>query len=125
MTAWDQTLSLFRDEYHVPLLPPELAAYVGASGELFFPALLFLGFFGRFGALGASAVNVMAVISYANVLLAAGSEAALAQHVLWGFMLAVLLVFGSGKISLDTLLEWRSRVRSRSEVGVAAPAAHG
>jgi uncharacterized membrane protein YphA (DoxX/SURF4 family) len=33
-----------------------------------------------------------------------GSEAALGQHVLWGFMLLTIAVYGPGKISLDYLL---------------------
>src|SRR3569833_1867621 len=53
VSSWSSTLDLFRTEYHVPLLPPPVAAVAGASGELFFPALLFLGLFGRLGALGA------------------------------------------------------------------------
>ena len=35
-SSWQTTLSLFRDEYHVPVLPPELAAVVGTFGDLFF-----------------------------------------------------------------------------------------
>jgi putative oxidoreductase len=102
--SWSNTLSLFKDEYHVPLLPPQLAAAVGTFGELFFPVLLVLGLAGRVGSLGLSAVNLMAVISYAHVLLAEGFEAALAQHVLWGFMLLVIAVFGNGPIALDRFL---------------------
>jgi putative oxidoreductase len=113
VSAWSSTLDLFRTEYHVPVLPPEIAAVTGASGELFFPALLFLGLFGRVGALGAFFVNAMAVISYRQVLLAEGSEAALGQHVLWGFMLLALAVFGPGRISLDTWLERRNAARCR------------
>lgn len=104
VTTWDSTLDLFRNEYHVPLLPPVAAAMVGAFGELFFPVLLVLGIGGRIGALGLFAVNVMAVVSYSQVLLAEGFEAALAQHVLWGFMLLMLAVFGNGSWSLDRLL---------------------
>ena len=37
---WDATLALFHDEYHVPLLPPDLAAMMGATGELCLPLLL-------------------------------------------------------------------------------------
>jgi len=107
VTNWDSTLGLFRDEYHVPLLPPHAAAITGVFGELFFPTLLVLGIGGRLGALGLFAVNVMAVVSYRQVLLADGSEAALAQHVLWGFMLAVLCVFGNGPLALDRLLAKR------------------
>lgn len=104
LSSWDTTLYLFNNEYHTPLLPPEVAAVAGTFGELFFPILLWLGLFGRVGALGMFAVNAMAVISYRQVLLAEGFEAALAQHVLWGFMLIVLMVYGPGKLSLDHLL---------------------
>jgi putative oxidoreductase len=112
-TSWDTTLSLFRDEYRVPLLPPELAAVTGTFGELFFPVMLVLGLFGRLGALGTFAVNAMAVISYSHVLLSEGFEAALAQHVLWGVLLAGLVVFGPGKISVDAWLERRAAARCR------------
>ena len=101
VTSWQSTLSLFEDEYHVPLLPPHVAAVTGAFGELFFPTLLVLGIGGRIGPIGLFAVNAMAVISYRQVLLAEGFEAALAQHVLWGFMLVMLTVFGLGPISAD------------------------
>src|SRR4051794_36692240 len=70
ISSWETTLGLFQDEYHVPLLPPHVAAVVGTFGELFFPLLLVLGFCSRFGAVGLFAVNAMAVISYAHVLLA-------------------------------------------------------
>ena len=106
-TSWETTLSLFRDEYHVPLLPPDLAAVLGTCGELGFPILLYLGLFARLGALGTLFVNVMAVISYRQVLLSEGFEAALGNHVLWGFMLLVVLVFGAGRFSLDAWLERR------------------
>src|SRR5215468_6761716 len=121
VTSWSTTLELFRTEYHVPLLPPPLAAVTGAGGELFFPALLFLGLFSRVGALGAFFVNAMAVISYRQVLLAEGYEAALGQHVLWGFMLLILAVVGPGRIAVDTLLESRLAARCRPLVPTAAP----
>jgi putative oxidoreductase len=104
LSSWDSTLYLFQNEYHTPVLPPHLAAVAGTFGELFFPSLLVLGVVSRFGAFGLFAVNVMAVISYRQVLLAEGFEAALAQHVLWGTLLAFLAVYGPGKFSLDHLL---------------------
>jgi len=118
VTSWSTTLSLFRTEYHVPLLPPPVAAVAGASGELFFPALLFVGLFSRVGALGAFCVNAMAVISYRQVLLAEGSEAALGQHVLWGFMLLILAIFGPGRFALDSWLERQVAARCRPFVGI-------
>jgi putative oxidoreductase len=113
VTTWDQTLELFRSEYHVPLLPPYLAAVTGAAGELFFPLLLVTGLFTRVGALGLFAVNAMALISYWHVLGGEGFEAARGQHYLWGYMALVLITCGAGKISLDALLEKRSAARNR------------
>ena len=104
VSSWDVTLGLFRDEYRVPLLPPELAAVVGTAGELVFPVLLIFGLFGRLSAVGLFAVNAMAVISYAHVLYSEGFEAAIGQHYLWGFMLAMLAIYGPGRWSADQLL---------------------
>jgi putative oxidoreductase len=110
LTTWDTTLELFRSEYHVPLLSPALAAVAGTAGELFFPALLMLGLLTRVGALGLFAVNLLAVMSYWHVLGQDGFEAALAQHVLWGYMLVVIAMCGAGRLSLDHLLEKRAGV---------------
>lgn len=97
---WDTTLALFSDEYHVPLLPPEAAAYMGTAGEIGLPVLLVLGLGGRFAALGLSVVNVVAVLSLAEI-----APAALQQHISWGIVLAALAVFGSGGWTLDRWLE--------------------
>jgi putative oxidoreductase len=105
VTSWDSTLYLFENEYHTPVLSPHVAAVAGAFGELFFPSLLVLGFMGRLSAIGLFAVNAMAVISYSNVLLAEGSEAALGQHILWGTLLVFLIVYGPGIFSLDRVLK--------------------
>jgi putative oxidoreductase len=107
VSDWGQTLSLFETEYRVPLLPPHAAAYAGAAGELLFGVLVILGLVGRAGALGLFAVNAMAFISYRHVLLQDGFEAAVGQHVLWGFMLLTLAVHGPGRWSLDGLLAAR------------------
>lgn len=107
LTGWETALFLFQEEYRVPLLPPELAAVAGTAGELLFPALLVVGLASRYAALGLSAVNLLAVISYAHVLLQPGSEAAIGQHYLWGFMLLVAAVFGGGRWSVDGLLARR------------------
>jgi len=111
---WDTTRVLFHEEYHVPLLPPDLAALLGTFGETAFPALLVAGLFTRYAALGLSLVNVMAVVSYAHVLLAEGYEAALGQHVLWGVMAATLVVFGGGRWSLDQWLGGAAPASARS-----------
>jgi putative oxidoreductase len=106
--SWDTTVWLFENEYRTPLLPPSVAAVLGTFGELVFPALLIVGLASRLGALGLSAVNAMAVVSYAHVLLSAGNEAALGQHVLWGVLLLTIAIYGPGKLSLD---QWIARPR--------------
>ncbi len=52
INSWDTTLFLFKEEYHVPFVPPELAAVAGTGGELIFPDLLIVGLFGRLSAVG-------------------------------------------------------------------------
>ena len=96
---WDTTLALFADEYHVPLLPPELAAVAGTTGELVLPVLLALGLAGRFGAMGLFVLNIVAVLSLQEV-----AEAALQQHIFWGSLLAGLILWGPGKWSVDHYL---------------------
>ena len=100
-SSWDSTVYLFETEYHTPWLSPQDAALAGTFGELFFPALLVLGLYARLSAIGLLVVNIVAVISYSQVLLAPGSEAALAQHILWGVLILAVIVYGPGKISVD------------------------
>lgn len=97
---WENTIALFRYEYHVPILPPAFAAFMGASGELLFPALLALGLLTRPAALGLFMVNVMAVISY-PALFEFSCPAAINDHFYWGALLLVLMAFGAGRLSLD------------------------
>lgn len=97
---WDSTLYLFSEEYHVPILPPEVAAYMGTGGELILPVLLVFGILGRFSALGLLILNIVAVMSLSDI-----SPAALGQHVLWGALLIALAIWGVGKLSVDTLLQ--------------------
>lgn len=117
--SWENTLFLFREEYQVPVLPPALAAVAGTAGELLLPVLLIAGLAGRWSALGLFAVNALAVVSYRHVLLAEGFEAALGQHLLWGFMLAMLACYGPGPIALDRLPAPAVRSAARTAPGVA------
>ena len=59
LASWDTTLQLFQEEYKVPLLPPDVAAYLGTAVELTAPVLLVLGLATR---LGASAMLGMALV---------------------------------------------------------------
>ncbi|MFD1626618.1 DoxX family protein [Azospirillum griseum] len=96
---WDATLYLFSEEYQVPLLPPELAAYLATTVELVTPPLLILGLLTRPVAavlLGMTIVIQLAV--YPN---------AWPVHIQWAAMLLILLCRGAGSLSLDHLLSRR------------------
>ena len=102
---WSVTLALFANEYHVPLLPPSLAALMGTATELSMPILLALGLATRFGSFVLFVFNIIAVISYAAL-----PDIAVKDHVLWGTMILVVLLFGPGKISLDYWIGRKLRV---------------
>ena len=93
---WSSTVSLFENEYAVPLLPPQLAAFLGTGVELFFPVLLVLGLGTRFAAFVLFVFNIIAVVSYPEL-----GAAGLKDHELWGLLLLVTLLHGPGALSLD------------------------
>lgn len=98
LANWDTAVALFTDEYRLPLVPPELAAYVAASIELSAPVLLVLGLLTRPAAavlLGMTAV--IEILVYPQ---------AWPTHIQWAAMLLVLLCRGPGALSLDHWL-WR------------------
>jgi putative oxidoreductase len=97
LANWDATLSLFEDEYKLPLLPPDVAAYVGAGIELSTPVLLVLGFLTRpaaFVLLGMT--TIIEIFVYPQ---------AWPTHIQWAAMLLVLLCRGAGTFSIDHLLK--------------------
>jgi putative oxidoreductase len=104
---WDITLLLFTEEYKVPLLSPEVAAVLGTGAELVLPILLVLGLVGRFAAVGLSVVNFVAVLSLSDI-----APAALQQHITWGVLLAVLVLYGLGKWTIDCMW-FRPRIERR------------
>ena len=97
--SWDTTVLLFANEYHVPLLSPEIAAVLGTGAELTLPLLLAFGLGTRLAAAALFVFNVVAVISYPEL-----EGAGLDQHYVWGILLAVTLAHGPGPLSLDRLL---------------------
>jgi putative oxidoreductase len=116
---WDTTLALFADEYHVPLLSPTVAAWLGTGAELILPVLLVFGLFGRFAALGLSLLNVVAVLSLMDI-----PDAALMGHVFWGSLLLALLLWGSGRWSLDRfMVPWLRALVFGHRAGPTAPQA--
>lgn len=99
---WDTTLFLFEEEYQVPFLNFEFAAFLATAGELVLPVLLFFGLTSRFGAMGISIINVVAVLSLEEI-----APAALSLHVIWGVLLLLIVLWGGGRLSMDHMIKVR------------------
>jgi len=110
IASWDSTLALFDGEYAVPLLPPEVAAFLGTGVELFFPVLLVFGLGSRFAALVLFVFNIIAVISYPDL-----GAVGLKDHQTWGVLLLVSLLHGPGLLSLDHWIRGRFMPRAGGE----------
>ena len=108
LSSWSTTVDLFAYEYNVPLLSPEIAAYLATGAELLLPVLLVFGFITRPAALGLFELNVVAAMALAQTDFA--SAAGHWQHMLWGTMLAVIFAFGPGALSIDKLIsnKWKN-----------------
>lgn len=102
IASWDSTLYLFELEYQVPILPWELAAYLGTTAELTLPIFVALGLLSRPMALTLFIFNIVAVISYPVLW-----EQGFYDHQLWGVMLLLVVVWGAGPISVDRVLRQR------------------
>lgn len=101
---WNSTVQLFEYEYSVPLLSPELAAFLATAAELTLPVALVAGLLSRPAALALFVLNYVAMISYPDI-----SPAGIKDHWLWGALLLVTFFHGPGKISLDHWLRrWLS-----------------
>ncbi len=99
LNDWNITLTLFRNDYHVPVLPPALAAVLGTGAELLLPVFLLFGLGTRFAAAGLFVFNIVAATSYPDL-----SDAGRVYHMMWGALLLVTFFYGPGKFSLDHLL---------------------
>ena len=104
IASWDSTLYLFELEYQVPVLPWELAAYMGTAAELILPVFVALGLFTRPMAAVLFVFNIIAVVSYPLLW-----EKGFYDHQLWGLMILVVVVWGPGPISADKVI--RSQIK--------------
>jgi putative oxidoreductase len=96
LANWQTTLYLFASEYHVPLLPSVLAAYMAVTIEVTTPPLLVLGLLTR--AASAVLLGMTAVIEIFVY------PQAWPTHIQWAAMMLVLLCRGPGRLSLDWLV---------------------
>jgi len=93
-------VDLFREEFQLPVLPPELGALLAATGEHLLPLLLLVGLGTRFAALG---LLVMTLVIQLLVY-----PGAWAVHGTWAAVLLWLMMRGAGAVSLDHLIERRA-----------------
>jgi putative oxidoreductase len=93
LTISDSAYTLFREEYKVPLLPPELAAHMAAYAEHLFPILLALGLLTRLSALALLGMTaVIQIFVYPD---------AWPTHLSWAALMLYLIGRGAGPVSLD------------------------
>ena len=96
---WDTTLMLFTEEYKVPIIPPELAAYLATALELAGPVMLVLGLGAR---LGAAAMLGMTLVIQIFVY-----PTSYPAHLLWAGPLLYLVLRGPGALSIDHAIRRR------------------
>jgi putative oxidoreductase len=98
------TLALFKHEYQLPILPPEIASYMATAAELALPPLLIAGLFTRYAALALLCMTlVIQVFVYPN---------AFDTHGVWAASLLYLMKYGAGAIALDRFVEPAMKERS-------------
>jgi putative oxidoreductase len=95
----DSALTLFRYEYKLPYLPPDIAAPLAATAEHLFPLLILIGLGTRFSALALLGMTlVIQLFVYPD---------AYATHGSWAAVLLYLMARGPGKLSIDHWLAAR------------------
>lgn len=93
LTITPGTYELFRSEYALPLLPPELAAHLATYAEHLFPVLLVLGLLTR--------VSALALLGMTAVIEIFVYPDAWSTHLSWAALLLLLIGRGAGRWSVD------------------------
>ena len=95
----DNAVFLFKEEYQLPLLPPELGATMAALGEHILPLFILLGLATRLSALGLLGMTmVIQLFVYPD---------AYATHGTWAAVLLYLMTHGPGQLSIDAWIAKR------------------
>ena len=103
LANWNTAIELFTEEYKVPVIPPEIAAYTAVSIELSAPVLLVLGL--------ATRPTALILLGMTTVIEVFVYPQAWPTHLQWAAILLVLLCRGAGKASLDHLVRCRLEAR--------------
>jgi len=94
--SWESTVALFRDEYKVPVFPPEVAAALASTFEIGCSVLLLLGLASRLATL-----PMLGMILTIQLFV---YPQAWSEHLVWSSILVFLLTRGAGPISVDRLI---------------------
>jgi putative oxidoreductase len=92
------TFFLFKEEYKVPIIPPDIAAYLASYQELIGAVLLVIGL--------ATRLTALAFIGMVAVIQIFVYPSGWPDHLLWFALLFLLVARGPGAISVDHLI-WR------------------
>lgn len=95
------TFYLFREEYKVPLIPPDIAAYLATYQELIGAVLLVIGL--------ATRLTALAFIGMVAVIQIFVFPEGWPDHILWFALLFLLVARGPGAISVDHLIWQRMK----------------
>jgi putative oxidoreductase len=95
----DSAVALFKDEYRLPLIAPEIAAPMAAFAEHFFPLLILFGLATRLSALALLGMTLtIQLFVYPD---------AYPTHGTWAAVLLYLMAQGPGRLSIDHWIERR------------------
>ena len=97
LTVNDTAFELFRSDYALPLVKPEIAAYAATYSEHLFPILLVLGLFTR--------VSALALLVMTSIIEIFVYPDAWPTHLSWAGLLLPLIALGGGKLSFDRVLK--------------------
>lgn len=94
IATWDLAVYLFRQEYKVPVVSPEIAAYLATGFELSCPILLLFGFMSRIAAIPMLIMTAVIQFTYLDLI----------DHLYWAICLYVIIFYGPGWISVDAVI---------------------
>ncbi|HJK86286.1 MAG TPA: DoxX family protein [Candidatus Megaira endosymbiont of Nemacystus decipiens] len=92
---WSSTLALFKYEYRVPFITPDIAAFLAASAELTIPPLLVIGLASRLAAIPLLIMTMVIQFTYLDLI----------DHLYWALLLCTIIFYGPGRYSLDYIIK--------------------
>ncbi len=100
---WDTVIYLFTEEYQIPFISPQLAAFLSIFNELTFPILILIGLSTRLSAFVILCMSILIEITYGHAI----------THYIWFICASYLIIHGPGTISLDAYIKLRAFGRAK------------